>query len=85
MNKPTKQIKEYYDYIELSNYLKEKYSIGDDFWDWIIASWYGTHNGSFHILCIDEVLDNKIPDDKKDALNVIKQEFGDEIEIYLWW
>ncbi len=87
MNKPTKQTKEYYDYIELSNYLKEKHSIGDDFWDWVMTGWYGTHNGSYHYLSIDEQLeDSDIPDEKKKALEIIREEFGEsELEIFLWW
>ena len=96
MTKPKKKIREYYDWIELKRYLKEKHNIGQDFWDWVFANlWnYDTHNGSNQVLDVEEYCDDEwlkeeeidIPDNIKAAFKLIKEDFKeDEMEVHLCW
>ncbi len=89
MLKPQKCIKEYYDYIELKEYLKQKHNIGEYFWDWLFRQWDFTPNGVFRTLCIDEDLSEdaytKPPENIKKVLQILKDEFEGEMEIYIWW
>ena len=96
MTKPKKKIREYYDWIELKEYLEEKHNIGQDFWDWIFDKvWtYDAHNGSNQILDVGEYCDDEwlkeaeidIPDNIKGDFKLIKEDFKeDEMEIYLCW
>ena len=96
MTKPKKKIREYYDWIELKEYLEEKHNIGQDFWDWIFDKvWtYDAHNGSNQILNIEEHCDDEwlkeaeidIPDNIKGDFKLIKEDFKeDEMEVHLCW
>jgi hypothetical protein len=96
MEKPLKQIKEYYDYNECLDYLSEKYRLTEkecsDFWHWLVSSGE-INNGSFYLF--EQYLLNGDEDDlididgkNKEIYELFIKEFGNkegEVEVEIYW
>lgn len=75
--KPVKQTMEYFDYFEIKDYILEKYNCAKDedkTWDYM-CDHCELRNDSF--CCI--------PDLNNAFTNAIKEEFGEDLEVWISW
>lgn len=101
MDKPTIETISYYDFNKCTRYIEEKYGINtrdyagmfkngevnceveyQDFWHWIMD------NKDIHNECFFELLEHdkwNMNDWQKEILQLYIDEFGEEIEFYVWW
>lgn len=83
MEKPVKQTKEYYDIMEIFDYVQEKYNLDVifmDFWHWFVNS-YEPDNGVF--IELDTNPDNRDNEEIKIVKEKLLIEFGTDIPLHV--
>ena len=80
MEKPKSEIREYFDYFEIKDYIIEKYNCEKDedkVWDYM-CNYLEIRNDSYSYIPTSSIKNNKF-------IEAVKEEFGEDPDVWISW